>query len=104
MEGVFQRFDLDEKTIRQIMKELHPGKKMAEILSPKAVATLIQELLDRGYIVFCDNNRLEGIPESIIAGRELPLAGRVKTDFSEITEELGMANWFLSGTSYISIQ
>ncbi|MBU0546727.1 hypothetical protein KKA72_01570 [Patescibacteria group bacterium] len=98
MKGVFQRFDRNEKIIRQKTEKSPPGKNFF----PYAVKTLIEKLQERGYTVLCDINDLNGIPESIIVGSELSAIKkeRVKTHFQEIAKELDITEWFVPGTSY----
>lgn len=102
MEGVFQRFSLDEKSINQILEEQHQGKSMLKVLTQGSANTLIKKLQEKGHIVLWSLSQLNGLPISIIAGGESPNCNSIKEDFQEITKNLGINGWFAPDHSYLS--
>ncbi len=102
MEGVFQRFSLDQEAINQILEEQHSGKSMLEVLAQGSANTLIKGLQEKGHIVLWSLNQLNGLPTSIIAGGEPPNCNSIKEDFQEIAKNLGINSWFASDHSYLS--
>ena len=91
MEKIYQRFDLDEKSITETLK------RGTRVDFPAAARKLRSELVRRGYQVLETMNYINGVPTQIILGGERTL--KHKNDFYELCGELKLP--FSSGDFYI---
>jgi len=93
---IFQVFNLDQEKMRKISRR---AKGWLSAEPPKLGQMLIKELKAKGYDVFVNPEKIEGLPMSILVVGEF--RGRsLKAGFYEIANRLGL-KWFESGEVYI---